>query len=255
MSTESKQRISSQSILGMQEHIHLTHAAPKGAMSAALPPPGAGPTAELRQTRSLQLTRSVSSLKQAAQSLHGKLSGLFAPCLAAPVHTPQPVRRSIEACTAGAMGMGSLRSLALASTLAETEELSINLPTAGLPPVHEYSMQLLPSRALRQGSQPLTPMTPQPRPHASTEIVIPGQSQPLTPTEPSFAGPGTQRHPGRPDWAAVFAQAEAAAVAAGQARVALLLCGNSNMTDSCRRAACASRRVVFDIHEETFSFC
>jgi Ferric reductase NAD binding domain len=61
---------------------------------------------------------------------------------------------------------------------------------------------------------------------------------------------------GRPDWAGVFREATAAARAAGEARVAVLVCGGRGMVDhvlmQCKRQS--TTEISFRCHYEVFGF-
>ena len=62
-------------------------------------------------------------------------------------------------------------------------------------------------------------------------------------------------HAGQPNLASLFAEVEAETLALGETRVALLVCGDKGIVNSCLRVA--RRRhgpVQFDAHHQTFSW-
>ena len=67
-------------------------------------------------------------------------------------------------------------------------------------------------------------------------------------------GPQFEQRQGRPDVAALLADAADAALDAGENRVALLICSNPGLAASLRHEARCYESVRFDVHEEQFGF-
>jgi hypothetical protein len=88
---------------------------------------------------------------------------------------------------------------------------------------------------------------------ASVTLDLVASSGSATTAQPPAAGgaPRCSQQHGRPDFDAIMAEAEAAAIEAGQTRVALLVRGSAQVVRTSLRAALARRAVRFDAHYET----
>ena len=172
---------------------------------------------------------------------------------------PAPLANSTRINTHGAVAPGSHclhrsntsagSQRSLTGAVCEADERS-GQDSAALPPVAEGRSRVQVDAAATASFAP---------------DVTSGSSSSLPPALPSAqhvaqpAGKGaaagtSQQRTGAPDFAALLAEAEAAAVMAGQTRVALLVAASGDAAKQCLKLARARRTVRFDVHLERAPF-